>query len=74
MSSSATSPHLVKQSNDLSHATEASQPPLQPPLTSHVTLPRHDAPNKIVVEATDGWPPLANPRVHDEVTDRLPGL
>jgi hypothetical protein len=66
--------HLVKQSNDLRHVTQASQPLVQQPWAGHITLPRHDATDPSGVEANDGWPPLGNPRDHDEVTDLLPGL
>ena len=65
--------HLVKQSNDLRHATEASRPPLQRPSTSHITLPSHDATDHAGTDI-DVWPPIANHRNLDDVTDLLPGL
>ena len=66
--------YLVKQSNDLRHATGASQPMLEQPLPARMALRRHDATDQIGIDATNGWTPLANPRAHDEVADLLPGL
>lgn len=66
--------HLVKQSNDLRHATQASRPPIEQPSAGHITLPRHDATGTCGTDASNGWPALGNAGDQDEVTDLLPGL
>ena len=66
--------HLVKQSNDLRHVTDRSQPPVQQPTAGHVTLPHHHTADPCGIDVADGWSPLRNPTDRDEVTDLLPGL
>jgi GAF domain-containing protein len=66
--------HLVKQSNDLRHVTQAGQTLVQQPPAGHLSLPRRDATSADSIDPSDGWPRLRNPGDRDEVTELLPGL
>ena len=66
--------HLVKQSNDLRHVTDRSQPPIQQPTACHITLPGQHTADPCGIDGADGGYPLGNPRDNDEVTDLLSGL